>query len=581
MSWDPTIATMDSPHQIGCTAWSPCSRFIAISLGLEEVQILDAATLKKVVSFTPPKCTTQLLSFSPESHLLTWLGKGSFINWDLQTGVQIGEIPTGEGVSSWNARSITYSECGTMFGVLFRDRDTPSISVGIYDVLSNVRIHHHQVSDPIGRLGTYVAWTHNECLQFTALGPRFITIWEVGFASKQPPTEVRTLPAPDNFDPHPSKHSLFLPTLSRLAFVAESTIYIWDAQCSKLLLNSADLVGTARIRMSFSPDGHFFACGTHGAEIYLWEESPDGYDICQKIVSGDMGGWPTPLLSPNGDSIILLRGSNLQLRRTSNSTISPSGVVTRALAKDFILGFSSDESLAVIGQLEGDTATVLDLKSGVPWLTIDTGVQIIGLGVAGGTTVVVGNEKIITWSLPAGDHPPNARANIKDSIQTTMIDCPAPRMYIASVSPTLNHIAIMEEDWSEYIHLSVYSVSTGKRLTDTFLSRGSVLWFAPDGHKIWSYDGIYRGWAITGDSGSNITKLEPLEPDTHLGRPPWQPPHGYQVTDSGWTLSSSGKRLLWMPHYWRDEIYRMWGEQYLALLHPNLPEVIILELPEK
>ena len=46
--------------------------------------------------------------------------------------------------------------------------------------------------------------------------------------------------------------------------------------------------------------------------------------------------------------------------------------------------------------------TVVDLKSGVPQLTIDTGTHIYGLTIAESTVVVAGERKIITWNLPMG-----------------------------------------------------------------------------------------------------------------------------------------------------------------------------------
>ena len=85
--------------------------------------------------------------------------------------------------------------------------------------------------------------------------------------------EVESLPTPDNFDP--SKPFLFLPTHSRLAFVFEGAVFVWDTQHSKLLLNSVD-VGQYWEGMTFSSDSHFFTCGTVGPEVYLWKESPTG-----------------------------------------------------------------------------------------------------------------------------------------------------------------------------------------------------------------------------------------------------------------------------------------------------------------
>jgi len=91
ISWDSTIATKACSRPVWRTAWSPCSRFIAIEQwfnSMTAIRILDAVTLKQLKTFIPSQGTTRLLAFSPESRLLTW---GSdkpevFISWDLQTG---------------------------------------------------------------------------------------------------------------------------------------------------------------------------------------------------------------------------------------------------------------------------------------------------------------------------------------------------------------------------------------------------------------------------------------------------------------------------------------------------------------
>ena len=116
------------------------------------------------------------------------------------------------------------------------------------------------------------------------------------------------------------------------------------------------------------------------------------------------------------------------------------------------------------------------------------------------------------------------------------------------------------------------------------LNQWKVMWFTPDGHEIWcdGFEGISR-WAIINDSESNVTKLECLDP---TGGPSggylWQSSYGSQVTDDGRVLSASRKLLLWLPHYWGPHKRRdiMWNGEFLALLYPELPEVVILELPE-
>ena len=62
------------------------------------------------------------------------------------------------------------------------------------------------------------------------------------------------------------------------------------------------------------------------------------------------------------------------------------------------------------------------------------------------------------------------------------------------------------------------------------------------------------------------------------GVPPWESSRGYRVTDDGWILSPTQKRLLWLPYRWRStEDQRRWGGRFLGLLLHELPEVVILE----
>ena len=545
------------------------------------VQILDAVTLKQLKFFTPPLRHTQLLTFSPENRLLTWAGitTVAFVSWDIQTGVPTSEIPTIDNEPTLNAYSITYSGCGMMFGVMFKGTIT---TIETYDILSGTPIHRRQVDRP----GIGMIWTHGKCLQFATLEPESLTIWEVEFASKGPRTEVGSLCIPKNFNP--SEEFFFLPTLSRLAFILEGRVLVWDAQNSKVLLHTED--AKTHRGMSFSSDGHFFACGTGGPEIYLWKESPTGYTLHQKLISSSMG-FCKPLLSPDGQSIVASGTSILQLWYTTDSTTTPSPPTQSFQPTEyFILGFSPGGSFAVAARLMDNTAIVLHLKPSFTQLIIDTGMEIFGLAVTGNTVIVVGNEKIITWKLPAGDHLHNTSVNVTDSIQTIMLNRPRSlrllHMYSASISPDFNYVAIAEKTvgGEETEHLNIYRVSTGDHHAGTF-SQGSMPWFDPNGYGVWCHSvyGGVEGWAIVGDGIFKPANLERLDPAKGpLGGFPWRSSYGYQITDDGWILSPSGKRLLWLPHHWRsDKRHRTWCGQFLGLSHHELPEVIILELPEE
>ena len=576
MSWDPAIATIQYSNSVRCITWSPCSRFIAISLyNIDGIQILDAVTLKQLKLFMPPHHFTELLAFSPESRLLTWVSFGGreFVSWDVQTGVLVSKISIEE-KSALNVHSITHSWSGTMFGVL--SQDCSSTSIDTYNTPSCTPICNHQIKGLV--IGTI--WTCGECLQFATLQPGFITMWEVGFASKHSPIKVKSPPTPNGFNP--SNKYLFIPSPSRLAFILDQAVLVWDVQNSKPLLNSVDI--TMPSKMSFSSDGCFFICKTKGLEIYLWKESPTGYILYKKFQSEGYG-----LLAPTGQSIIVFYASTLELWCTIDLTTSPSNalVQTHQPSSHFVLGFSPDRSLVGSARSRGNTATVLNLKSGVTQLIVDTGMEIYGLGVTGSTIIVVGNEKIITWNLPVGNCIPNVRANTSDSVQTTTFNHSLPikllQMHSASVSPDSNQILIMGKAVGTEAGLNIYDVSTGKHLAGTFLP-SSTPWFTPNGHEIWSWSSPREevGWAIVKDSESNVTKLVPLDPtQSPLGGYPWESSYGYQVTDDGWVLDSSRKQLLWLPHHWRrHDIFRMWNGRFFAISHGELPEVVVLEFPE-
>jgi hypothetical protein len=121
----------------------------------------------------------------------------------------------------------------------------------------------------------------------------------------------------------------------------------------------------------------------------------------------------------------------------------------------------------VVARLKGNTVTVLDLKSGNSQLTIDMGMKIRGLRVAGSTIAVVEGE-VFTWNLPAGYCTPSARANADNSVQTAMFDNPTldldPEVPYGSISPDFKYIAIIQ---GPFHSLNIYDGSTGKFLIGT------------------------------------------------------------------------------------------------------------------
>ena len=245
----------------------------------------------------------------------------------------------------------------------------------------------------------------------------------------------------------------------------------------------------------------------------------------------------------------------------------------------YLLEFSPDESFVAAAQWLDNTVNVFNTRFGNQPLVIDTSIQICGMKMTESTIIIVGDQKIVTWDLPAEDCVLNVRRNIDDSVQTTTFEHPESIENLhASISPDLNYIAFGS---SECLDLWLYDMHTREQLAAAE-SYGWLPGFTLSGHEVCCavYDDIVDWWAIVKEDGSNVTKLEHLmEADEPLGGSPWQSSHGYQVTDDGWILNFSGKWLLWLPHHWQaTKMERRWSGKFLAVQNSELPEAIILEL---
>jgi len=385
------------------------------------VDILDSMTLQRLQTLETPQDVSahhMALGFSPDSHVLTCSSGGHssnldedlpelfVVSWDLRTGAVVCLIRReGHRGDIVGSPSITHSANGKMVGVFYWYYTTVTIS--IYDVASGVHVHSYSLTslfatgdrDNDGPLSNDI-WIHGDSLRFTALKQSTFTIWEVGFTSGATPTEVETLSVPgsgavrtfvDNSDR--TEQVRFLPASSRLAIAYAGRAMVWDARNSKTLLRHTDVKRNPR--MSFSSDGRFFACSATGSGIYIWKESPTGYQLHGTLASSTE--YSNPLLSPNGESIITFGGRTIQLWHTGRVT-STSINSTQGTA-NFVLDFSPDGELAAVMRKGDDTIKVLNLKSGVPQLTINTSMKVYGLKLTEHTVVVIGDGKVITWNI--------------------------------------------------------------------------------------------------------------------------------------------------------------------------------------
>ena len=576
VSWGLVVATTynQSPRG-GSIAWSPCNRFIAVNKD-EAVEILDAVTLNRLSTFEYPRDhqgRCHWLCFSPDGRFLTRLADKTLASWDLQTGGPLGTIFQ-ELEAARRVHPPAFSADGEMVAFAFESKPHDTV-ITILHILSGTRKRPYRISG--GRPAEPI-WTHGEHLRFATVKPGSITIWETPFTLTHEPAEIGSLPAPDKMDK--GKDFLFLPALSQLAFTANHTLFAWDAKASKYLLEFP----IPSIEMSsFSSGGHFLACRTRSREVFVWEVSPAGYELHQKLTLPGGNTLTKPHLSSNGESIIASFTPVIHLWHTKDQVLS-SVPPLRTFEDRFSLEFSSDGEMAVFVRRRREVVTIFDLRSGDPLLIITTGMEVLCLGITGSSVVVTDGKKMITWNLPAGGCPFLARADIDDSVRTTMLDSREEQMGAVSMSPDHSYLAIEVFAESVQSYLDIYDVPTGRHLVRSELAGWSMPRFTPDGRKVGNVFGRTPvWWEIVEDGESGATKLDHPEPFQCPPEViPWLSADGYEVKDDyEWALGPTGKRLLWLPHSWRSRgRFRTWGGRFLALLDGGLPEIVILEFIE-
>ena len=382
-------------------------------------------------------------------------------------------------------------------------------------------------------------WTHEKCIQFVTINPGSVVVSEVEFTLKNPPVEVESLPISDKVVD--GDRFVFLPTLSRLAFVLKDTIQVWDAKAAKLLLQSELPSKTYPAHLpigfpftnfpigSFSSDGCFFAHVDKSGVARVWKESPTGYLLHQKLPFVTSNFPIEPRLSPSGESIFISPNNNaFHLWRTRDQVSSPPSSVDDVNENNFTLAFSPNERFAAFARQGGNVVTIFNPLTGDLQLAIDTDASIVCLGMTGSTLIVVGEENIVTWDLPGGDCAFDT--SINDSVRTTALHRNQRTPMRGSISPDFSRIAVLS--WRNHpSHLEIYDISTGRCLTSAGAPYQQWVVFTQDGCEVWTTS---KGWKIVEDSGSGPIQLVHQNGVVcPLGVFPWESHRGYEVTVDG------------------------------------------------
>ncbi|KAF9786317.1 hypothetical protein BJ322DRAFT_780761 [Thelephora terrestris] len=576
VSWDSNIAAIARPFPIYLAAWSSCNSFIATSpySGMA-VDILDAMTLQRLQSLKcPPEMENSAesgaLIFSPDSHLLTWVGRSDqhvyIISWDLQTGGVVSAI-THHNQKFYTMPNVTYSNDGKMIGVSYSY--SSDFMISIYDVVSGIHMYNiqHDVHGgfhlPGGRI--LAVWTHGEFLRVATTEPEPITIWEVRFTPRANFTLVETLYVPDILN----AAIVIAPTplaTYRIVLRRKHEFSVWDTGDSKFLLRQTNATSSSSFKFTFSSDSRSFVSWDTGSEVYIWKEHSTGYILHGKLKSGPE--YSTPLLSPDGKSITAFGGFMLRLWHTENLPTTPSSP-TPQHDEDFVLDFISDGPSAVVTRRKDNVIVVLDLESGLPQLTIDTGMEVYGLKVIGNTIAVIAEGEVVTWNALGRKSLLGTRMGPEGSTQTITFAQPLDDVLAAAISPDFRHIAV-----ADIFQTHLHNLSDGQQF-DFPKTLDNSLWFAPGDNTLWLANADMVCSLPISYEGYDVPESHNIE---HAPREsPWRSSLGYEVTNDGWVLSPEGKRLLMLPPPWRsDASLRVWNGHFLALLHGSLPEPVIL-----
>ena len=571
------------------------------------IEIMDVATLEKVKTLEVG--WNEKFIFSPNAKFLTFFRNSpfcrAFTEWDLQTGSPVNNANSPEQVSEeiLECCSAAYSGDGKVVGVLYV-RSTywlgfnGGCTIQTYSVPCGTIIYSHEIEGWVGK----AIWTQGEAFQLASLNQESITIWEVGFTSGETPTKANNFPCPKDF--HYTRKFLLLPKFSRFADVFEKRVMVWDFQNAEFLLEFKCSVNP--ISLAFSPDGCYFACTTSDLEFCLWKELSTGYGFYHKFRSSFSS--PNLHFSPNGQSIITFADSKMELWCIPDLATPLSNILPETSGHDsqFIVDFYLDKGLAAVTQLGKRMVTVLDLNSGAAWLTVDTDVAIFGLMLTRTTLVVAGFEQsisgeitdtgedasdageitedhpwplcyaghFVTWNLPERASALGTRVDASNSIQ------------MVPFKSSWNSPVVLTILSSESNYLAAFGSHHGpasENVSNTWFYDMESGMLYDISHPEWKHFGV---WSIH-PRGREVQKLvftqdrtsSFLEPTCYLPKGWPDIPCHYMVWGTSWVVNSNGEKLIWLPPHWQSNgLTRKWDGQFLALLHSELTEAVILEM---
>ena len=433
--------------------------------------------------------------------------------------------------------------------------------------------------------GSSTQWVHGDTLQFAvslkADGRHVLHIKELH------PTSTPPLHTISSFPITPCDGGFFFSPVSfHASFATETEIVILDIQNSKLLLQTQLVEATVwwPIPVQFSPNGCFFACGTSGDQICIWQNTPTGY------LPWSNHRLRLPFIhlcfSPTAAQIACCYDVIQVLHPGNNSGPPPPTVVHQQHPHQrHLVAYSTDGVHIAMARLGGSVTTVLDHDLGIPQQFINPDMETQDIKIVNNTLFVVDKHKLVCWDLEAGGTSDPAHDAKRVVINDTLDIYPDAKHL--TLSQNCSQIAFTRGQTVFLCNLKAPGPLT------KYISAYKVvgLQFSPDQHKLWLCT-----QKKTLKDGHNIylvskwlVELQILEGGdfkdvtTFQNEQLWWSclsSHGHMVLyRSEWVVDSVGKKLLWLPPGWRteEEGDMRWNSNFLALLNGRHPEPIIIQ----
>ena len=487
--------------------------------------------------------------------------------WDIQTGVSIKKVYTGI------PGKIAFHGDQRTFTITWDSR------VYTYDGLNGtLQCQTKLLLSSFNQQGA--CWAYKDTLQLAttseADGKLVINIVEFQKTSDPP------LPVVESFLIPPQHGAFsFCPVSFHASFVTEHEIIILNVQDSKTLLSTQVAQQLHTQSNHFSPDGHFFACGTSEGRICIWKNTPVSYVPWSTLQP--QFPFNRFSFSPTAISILAWGPTGIQLLHPENSASSQSPNETKPHSQyeNHLVACSTDGKHIVIAQQKDNVVTVFDPLFGTPLWTIQVGVVIQDIKVVGNVLFVTDSHGLFSWNLGAGEigyH--TGGATVYDNIG---IAHDADNLVLSN---GCSHIA-----FSVGRTVFLYDIQAQETLVE-YVMDGMVtnIQFSQDGCWLGIFSNIEGS---NRDTDIYFTTLKMVE-DWHLvdvttkllaDKWSWtsvfRSPYGYRIgSTSEWVTDSKDNHILWLPPNWRTKhgLDVSWDGDFLALVGSHHKRPIIIEL---